>query len=177
MRPPHPFRARAQWSDFDLGPFLTAVPGMTVRTTGSAELRGDAAQPLDQGETSLDALVLEHGAYRLENRAPVSMHVTRGEVDVPDAVFGGSGQEVVVGGHWKRDEAAFHASGTGDLALLESLSTRVASARGRITADTIGTPGWSTNERITSATGAPSDVRSAPMNSLASAFPHACAPR
>jgi autotransporter translocation and assembly factor TamB len=135
VRPPHAFRARAQWSDFDLGPFLAAVPGMTVRTTGGAELRGDAAQPLDQGETRLDALVLEHGAYRLENRAPVSMRVTRGEVDVPDAVFGGSGQEVVVGGHWKRDEAVFHASGTGDLALLESLSTRVASARGRITAD------------------------------------------
>jgi len=135
VRPPHRFRAHAEWSALDLAPFVSAVPGATIRTAGNADLRGDAERPFGQGEALVTELAFERGAYRLRNRAPLTLRIADGVVDVPDAVFAGDGQELVVGGRWSRGAASFHGSGTGDLELLEQFSAEVASARGQVTAE------------------------------------------
>jgi hypothetical protein len=132
---PYPFHARAECSRLDVGPFVAATSGVTIRLDGTAELRGDTRQPLEQGSVRIAAITIERGAQKFENPLPIVIHIDKGAVDLPDAEVKGAGQRVVVGGRWAPEEAEIHSSASGDLALLEALTTTVASARGRLEAD------------------------------------------
>lgn len=132
---PYGFHGRADWHDFDAGSLASVPASVAIVTSGEADLRGDAGQPLAQGSARFAVLRLERGAERLENRAPVVVRIASGSIDVPDAELVGTDQHVVVGGRWTTEAADAHASVRSDLALLESFSSTVASARGRIEAD------------------------------------------
>ncbi len=133
--PPHAFHANATFHGLDVGPFVAMPSGTAVRMEGGAELRGDIRQPLEQGSARIAAITIERGAQKLQNPAPIVIRVADGAVDFSDAELTGAGQRVVIGGRWTRQEANVHASASGDLELLEALSSTVASARGRVEAE------------------------------------------
>ncbi|HSD10351.1 MAG TPA: translocation/assembly module TamB domain-containing protein, partial [Candidatus Binatia bacterium] len=132
---PYGFHARAECHRFDVGPFVPSAPGVTIRLEGTAELRGDIRQPLEQGSARIAAITIERGAQKLENPAPIVIQVAKGAVDVLGGELTGAGQRVVVGGRWTPEEAEVRASASGNLELLEALSSTVASARGRVEAE------------------------------------------
>jgi len=132
---PYRFHARAKCRGFDVARLVPTAPGVAIRMDGDAELGGDVRQPLEQGGARIAAITIERGAHKLENPAPIVIRVANGRVDVSDAELVGAGQHVVASGRWTPEEADVHASASGDLELLESLSATVASARGRIGAE------------------------------------------
>lgn len=134
---PYSFQARVECQDMDLAPIL-AIPELRISFSGEGVLSGDVERPLERGQAHIASLRIEHGEERLENRTPMLVRVTSGEIELSEATLEGSGQEMTVAGRWTAAEAAFHASARGDLTLLESLSREIASARGTVEAEIWG---------------------------------------
>lgn len=138
MARPFPFRATAEWRELDVAPLLLGPSRLKIETSGRGALRGDLERPLEEGGVRLALLRIAEGAERLENRDPIDVRIEAGAVDVADAVLAGGRQRVTVGARWTRQEAEFRAVAEGDLAILESLSPDVASARGRLDLEVAG---------------------------------------
>ncbi|MGH7896566.1 MAG: translocation/assembly module TamB domain-containing protein, partial [Candidatus Binatia bacterium] len=138
---PHAFRLRADWRDLDLGPLLVPETELEVRSAGTGELDGDADMPLAQGSARVTELHVGRGADVLRASTPVAVSIERGAIEVSEVVLGGSGQRLRFGARLTAAESEFHAVGTGDLALLESISPSVASARGRVDVELRGRRG------------------------------------
>jgi TamB, inner membrane protein subunit of TAM complex len=136
---PYPFQGHAEWQDLDLGSLLFGESQLKIETTGQGDLRGDVDHPLDEGSAQITGLRVAKGAERLENQNPIVVRIAGGTIDTADAVLAGGRQRVTFGGRWTASDSSFHASAKGDLALLESLSPQVASARGELDADIQGT--------------------------------------
>src|SRR5262249_40074226 len=134
-RPPYSFRARADWRDLDLGPWLSALPDLEVASRGEAVLSGDLGQPLAQGAATISSLSFAHGGERLHSRNPIVISATRGVVQMREAVLEGSGQRVTLGGRWSRDGAEATLAADIDLALVEAVRSDVVSSQGKFAAN------------------------------------------
>jgi len=129
---PNAYRARFTWRDFEVGPFLSSAIALQITSSGEGELAGDRARPLEKGTARIARLSVGRAAERLELEGPAVVRIANGAIDLDEGALVGSGQRIVAGGHWSGGDSRFHATLAGDLAVLESLSTDVASARGRI---------------------------------------------
>jgi translocation and assembly module TamB len=130
------FRLHVDARDTDLSPFLPKqASGVSARLTGNAELMGDRRLPLRTGRAHIQTLRITREGKSLENRGPLEVRVAEGRVELVDVEMLGDGQTVRLEGHWAEDEAELRVSAKADLALVESFSQEIVSARGPLEAD------------------------------------------
>ena len=130
---PHVFTAQGDWRDLDLGVLLLPRSRLEIATVGNGEIRGDAGSILREGSIRLTELAMGRDRLKLVARAPVTIGIREGDIEIADLALEGEGQRLTFGGHFGQAGSAFHAEGKGDLAFLETVSPAVTSARGEVT--------------------------------------------
>lgn len=129
---PAPSTLTLRWRDLELGPLLVADSALSVRSTGSVDLRSRGlAADMTTGTVNVDELDISRGAYRVRAREPVRVRVDRGRFSVVPATLEGPKTALTVSGEWTVSGAVNLAlDGEGDLVLLELVVPRVQSANG-----------------------------------------------
>ncbi|MEA2626826.1 MAG: translocation and assembly module TamB [Candidatus Binatota bacterium] len=132
---PFAFELGFRWHDLDLGRFLAPGGDVRIDTRGDGDLRGDADDAFRAGSLRVDRLSVGRSGREIRNVSAFVVTIERGVLTLPPTDLAATGQHLRVQARLGPDESSVRAAGSGDLGVLELLTTTVVSARGEVSVD------------------------------------------
>lgn len=127
------FSLDAEWADADFGTLLSPDPSLSVRSSGSLQVSGRLAAPLQlDGVLLVPVLDAHSGVFHIEAAEPIRIRGAGGTFIIESLALRGNGTELRAEGTLTTAGAArVQARGLGSLQLLEVFGEPIQSARGQ----------------------------------------------